>query len=140
MTSRTHTGFTLIEVLIALAIVATTLGGAIVVVHGATRDHAHLEQRRAAAWVADNVINAYRLEPARFSVNARDGRHGGSETLLGQQFDYALVITPVKQTDGAFGDARDADLENVRVTVSSAGGAAPLAERSVVLARGERLR
>ena len=45
-------GFTLIEVLVALALVAVVLGGTLSVVREAIASQAHLERRLLAEWAA----------------------------------------------------------------------------------------
>jgi len=63
--ARTHgEGFTLIEVLVALAVVAIALG-ALVTAGSRVLDHqAELEQRTLATWLADNRISEIRLDRA----------------------------------------------------------------------------
>lgn len=117
-------GFTLIEVLIALAIVATVLGGALALVRGAIGNHEYLERRLFAEWVADNTLNAYRLEPQRF-----DRRHrSGEETVLARPFSWTLDVA---ETDR---DPPQPALLEVTVAVTDAASAgAALARRRLVL-------
>ncbi len=55
-------GFTLLEVLIALLIVAITLSAATAAVGGAARRQRGLEERTFATWAAQNTLNRLRLD------------------------------------------------------------------------------
>jgi len=55
-------GFTLLEVLIALLIVAITLSAATAAVGGAARRQRGLEERSFATWAAQNTLNRLRLD------------------------------------------------------------------------------
>jgi general secretion pathway protein I len=58
---RTTTGFTLIEVMVALAIVAITLGAGIRAAGALTQNTQRLADIAAAQWCADNRITGLRL-------------------------------------------------------------------------------
>lgn len=116
-------GFTLLEVLIALAIVATTYGGVLALIRGAIDNQDYLERRLFATWVADNVINAYRLEPGAFEGNARSGE----ETVLSRHFTYRLTVEPAPApttTQPNRLSDETAPLQRVAVTVVDDSGAA----------------
>ncbi len=81
-------GFTLIEVLVALALVAVVLGGTLGVVRESISSQAHLERRLLAEWAASNVLDQYLLEHEQLSVDSRKGR----ESLYGRNFDYAVTV------------------------------------------------
>jgi len=71
-------GFTLIEVLVALAIVAIALGA---LAHAGARvlDHqAELEQRTLATWLADNRVSEIRLRRALSAGVASGEREYGN--------------------------------------------------------------
>jgi len=55
-------GFTLLEVLIALVVVAVVLSAATVAVGGAARRQAGLEERTFATWAAQNTLCRLRLD------------------------------------------------------------------------------
>jgi general secretion pathway protein I len=55
-------GFTLLEVLIALLVVAVTLSAATAAVGGAARRQAGLEERTFATWAAQNTLSRLRLD------------------------------------------------------------------------------
>lgn len=73
-------GFTLIEVLVALAIAATALALGFGAVQGSARRLAAVEERTLAAWAIDNVVNDLLLRGA----SAESGRHRYVETMLGR--------------------------------------------------------
>ena len=61
MKKGTSTGFTLIEVLIALMIIAVALGGAVKVMGSATVNASILSQRTFAQWVGLNQLTKVKL-------------------------------------------------------------------------------
>jgi general secretion pathway protein I len=61
MSPRRSPGFTLIEVLVALAIVAITLGAGIRAAGALTRNTQRLADATAAQWCADNHLTGLRL-------------------------------------------------------------------------------
>jgi len=81
-------GFTLVEVLVALALVAATLGGTLIVLRQAVSAQARLEERLAAHWVAENVINQFLLEARELGEHEQ----AGNETMLGRRYRYRLAV------------------------------------------------
>jgi general secretion pathway protein I len=71
---RARRGFTLIEVLIALAVVALALLGLTRVAALQVRDFDALRERTLAGWVAANVLEETRLAAAMPSTGRSDGR------------------------------------------------------------------
>jgi len=57
-----HRGFTLIEVLVALVIVAVSMTAAILVVTQRTRDGTYLRDKTLAHWIAMNLLTERRLQ------------------------------------------------------------------------------
>ena len=74
MNRRTRHGFTLIEVLIALAVVALALLGLTRVAALQVRDFDALRERTFAGWVAANVLEETRLASSLPSTGRSDGR------------------------------------------------------------------
>jgi general secretion pathway protein I len=67
-------GFTLIEVLVALAVVAIALLGLVRVAAMQVRDVDALRERTLAGWVAANVLEETRLASAMPATGRSDGR------------------------------------------------------------------
>lgn len=99
-------GFTLIEVLIALAFLAIAMGAIIATVGASIRDAAELQNKTYAHWVAMNEVTTLRL--AR--VWPETGSQKGNAELAGQKWDWQVKISTTP----------DPDLRRVDVTVSSA--------------------
>ena len=137
MTGRHVRGFTLIEVLVALALVAVVLGGTLGVVRESIASQAHLERRLLAEWAASNVLSLYLLEHEQLRADQRNGR----ERLYGRNFDYTVTVRKLaapptrglssSDTDGAV----TSPTEYVIVVELRDGG-----RRSAPIARIERQR
>jgi general secretion pathway protein I len=74
VSGMTRRGFTLIEVLIALAVVALALLGLTRVAALQVRDFDALRERTLAGWVAANVLEETRLAASMPATGRSDGR------------------------------------------------------------------
>jgi general secretion pathway protein I len=83
-------GFTLIEVLVALAIVAITLGAGIRAAGSLTDNTARLADVTAAQWCADNRLTALKL--ARQYPDIGDGDFSCEQ--LGRTYAGKLIVRP----------------------------------------------
>jgi general secretion pathway protein I len=83
-------GFTLIEVLVALAIVAVTIGAGIRAAGSLTDNTARLVDVTAAQWCADNRLTALKL--ARQYPDIGDGDFSCDQ--LGRTYAGKLVVRP----------------------------------------------
>lgn len=87
---RRRRGFTLIEVMVALAIVAITLGAGIKAAGALTGNTQRLADTTAAQWCADNQLTGLRLSKLTPPI-------GDSEFVcveLGQTYRGRLVVRP----------------------------------------------
>ena len=73
MSRRQARGFTLIEVLVALMIVAIGLAALLVAVSGTARTSGHLRDKTLAQWIALNRLSEVRLNLTKFGQNTDAG-------------------------------------------------------------------
>jgi general secretion pathway protein I len=86
---RSGRGFTLIEVLVALAVVAIALASLSYAGARALERQAELEQRAFALWLADNRISEIRLQPV-----VRAGTASGARRYAGRDWRWISEVTP----------------------------------------------
>ena len=84
-----HAGFTLIEILVALAIVAVALAAGMRAIAQSTDGASALKQRTLALWVAQNRLAAAQLE----SVLPPVGERSGNAMQAGAPFAYREVVS-----------------------------------------------
>ena len=113
-TPRAH-GFTLIEVLVALAIVAVTLGAGIKAAGSLTSNTARLAEVTAAQWCADNRLTALKL--ARQYPDIGDGDFSCEQ--LGRSYAGKLVVRPTPNPNFRRVDARMLDAEGRQILLRS---------------------
>lgn len=83
------TGFTLIEVLVALAIAAIGLASVLAIVTNSARNASALRDRTFAGWIAANRLTETRLEQALPSVD----RTTGDLDFAGQKWAWERTVT-----------------------------------------------
>ena len=105
MMERAAPGFTLIEVLVALTIVAITLGAGIKAAGALTDNTQRLADVSAAQWCADNQLTGLRLSGLTPPVG--DSDFACSE--LGQPYHGKLVVRPTPNPLFVNVDAQIAD-------------------------------
>ena len=86
-TSRS--GFTLLEVLVALVVVAVAVAALARAGSQAVDGQFHAEQRTLALWVADNVLAEMQLDPPGSS-----GRQQGTSPMGGRDWHWEALIQP----------------------------------------------
>ena len=90
MKTQRSPGFTLIEVLVALAIVAVTLGAGIKAAGALTTNTQRLSDVTAAQWCADNQLAGLRLSKLTPPIGDSDF----SCVELGQNYRGTLTVQP----------------------------------------------
>jgi general secretion pathway protein I len=70
---RVAHGFTLVEVLVALVVVALGLTALMVAVNGTARTSGHLRDKSLAQWIALNRLTEIRLNTVKFGQNTDTG-------------------------------------------------------------------
>ena len=88
-TKDRHSGFTLIEVLIALTIVAIALGSAISITSQDIMRADSMQHRTYANWIAQNKIAEYRINEITPSI----GRDEGEILFAGNIWNWETIIT-----------------------------------------------
>jgi general secretion pathway protein I len=114
MTARPR-GFTLIEVLVALAIVAITLGAGIRAAGSLTANTARLADVTAAQWCADNRLSSIRL--AHQFPDIGDGDFTCEQ--LGHVYAGKLVVRPTPNPNFRRVDARILDADGFQIVLLS---------------------
>jgi general secretion pathway protein I len=110
--NRFPRGFTLLEILVALAILAIALSAVIKATGEGVGNVGYLRDQTLASWVALNRINAIQLErdwPAR-------GVSQGQTDMAGREWEWEVRVS----------DTTDKDLRRLDVTVRLRGETAPL--------------
>ncbi|HFD91714.1 MAG TPA: type II secretion system protein GspI [Gammaproteobacteria bacterium] len=107
---RTQQGFTLLEVLIALAIVAVALGAIISEVGRHVYNTAQLRDRTVAHWVAMNIIAEQQINNKWPSVSTKKGE----TTMGGQEWFWTLTVSEtaddrVRRLDVTVDTRKDSD-------------------------------
>jgi general secretion pathway protein I len=88
-------GFTLLEVLIALAVLALAMGAAIKAVGDYTNHQAYLRDRTLAMWVARNVLVRSRVENEWPNV----GERKGTEDMGGREWRWLAVTSQTEEAE-----------------------------------------
>jgi general secretion pathway protein I len=71
--TRSSSGFTLVEVLVALVVVALGLTALLVAVNGTARTSGYLRDKTLAQWIALNRLSEVRLNVTKFGQNTDTG-------------------------------------------------------------------
>jgi general secretion pathway protein I len=88
-------GFTLLEVLVALAVLALTMGAIIKGVGGYAGNQAYLRDRTLTAWVARNVIVDQQVKDAWPSV----GELKGTTEMGGREWRWVGTVSQTDEED-----------------------------------------
>jgi len=115
MKTTTARGFTLIEVLVALVIVAVTLGAGIKAAGSLTSSTVRLVEISAAQWCADNRLTALKL--AHQYPDIGDGDFSCEQ--LGRTYAGKLLVRPTPNPNFRRVDARVLDADGVTLVLIS---------------------
>ena len=137
---RARGGFTLIEVLVALAIAAIGLAAVLAVVTNSARNATYLRDKVYASWIGQNVITELRIGTTMPSVD----RTSGDVEFAGQKWKWEQTVTQtdvpgIRRIDVAvrFADAAsDASLATVSGFVGRTQLAAPVSSTTWELTAG----
>jgi general secretion pathway protein I len=88
-------GFTLIEVLVAVTILAVAMGALIASGSGFVRDTAQLRDRYIASWVAQNRIAEIRIAKKWPAT----GEQSGLELMAGNQWEWRTQVEATQDQD-----------------------------------------
>lgn len=99
MVRRMH-GFTLLEVLVAMLIIAILLIPVMGGISGFSRSHSHLEDITVAGWVTNNLMTETRLQPQTPAVGNSNGKvEMSGRTWLWQRKISATEDPAVRRID-----------------------------------------
>lgn len=114
-------GFTLIEIMVALAIITIALGAIIESTSASTSNAAYLREKTVASWVAMNQISLFRAKRQWGSTSNKTG----TVDMAGAEWRWKMKIT---KTD-------DPNMRRLDVDVYLADGDSALASLSGFMAR-----
>jgi general secretion pathway protein I len=92
---KQQAGFTLVEVIVALAVVAVALGAIVQTVGNANYNAARLTEETMARWVASNHLTRLRLEKTWPDL----GTEKGEESMAGRTWYWQQTIIQTPDTD-----------------------------------------
>jgi len=99
---RADGGFTLLEVMVALTVLALSLGAVIQAVGDYTRNQAHLRDRTFAEWVAHNQLASVQLSREWPSVGQQKGEAelpaAGADTE-GREWRWVMQVIQTAEAD-----------------------------------------
>jgi general secretion pathway protein I len=84
--------FTLIEVMLALSIIAMAMLAAIQTTEATTRNLTHLQDRTLAQWVAQNALTSIQLHLG--GLNSASGRWEATLPMGGREWVWSAVSNP----------------------------------------------
>ncbi len=123
-------GFTLVEVMVAVSIVAIGLTGILTTINGMANSSAYLRDKTLANWVAQNHIVALRLDSDWPEI----GKSTDDIEMAGQEWRVAAEVsaTPVEKlrridVSVSYSDTPDDPLVVIAAFVGEPGAAAPVA-------------
>ena len=95
MKRRRDAGFTLLEVLIALAVLALSMGAIIKATSDYTNNQSYLRDRTFAMWVARNVLVQFQIEKEWPNV----GERKGTRDMGNREWRWLAVISQTEEPE-----------------------------------------
>lgn len=94
-TSRKQRGFTLVEILVSLAILSIILGALVQSAGVATSNAGRMRDRAIAEWVASNRLAELQLSPSF----PETGSKNGEEEMFGKAWYWKTIVQKVEDDD-----------------------------------------
>lgn len=124
---RRAQGFTLLEVLVALAIFALVAASVLSASARSLQTASRLEDKTLAMWVADNRLTELQLSQSPLA----DGREEGEVTFAGRRWQWQSEVQGTREPD-----MRRVTLWVAPMPVEPSAGAGTVRERAVVSLSG----
>ncbi len=89
--AKKQAGFTLLEVLVALAVLALGMGTVLKVSASQTRQLSYLQDKTIATWIASNKVNEIRLQQAPAT-----GLRSGHVFMAQREWRWQMQVSPTR--------------------------------------------
>ena len=89
-TRAEHTGFTLVEVMVALVVIAVALPALLKALYQQVDGTGYLRDKSIAQWVATNKLTESRIQLSR-DIPPRRGERTGTDSMAGQEWYWEVT-------------------------------------------------